>query len=91
MSGHGPQIGRLAFRREGERVNAYWAQTHTMKAAVLIGSIIVSVCDAEPELFDRFKTLMRDAFAGVVFRSVGVRPEWGGEQAAPEHERAGRA
>jgi hypothetical protein len=85
------QVGRLAFRREGERVHAYWARTETMDGAVWIGSILVSVCDAEPAVWDGFKNLMRDAFSGVVFQDMGIRPAWGGEQPAPEHERAGRA
>lgn len=85
------QIGRLAFRREGNVINAYWAQTSTMDEAVLIGSIRASVCEADEEVWDGFKVLMREAFSGIVFQTIGVRPAWGSEQAAPEHERAGRA
>lgn len=85
------QIGRLAFRREGARVNAYWARMDTMDPAILIGSILASVCDADPVVWEGFKNLMREAFSGIVFQETGERPLWADELPAPENERAGRA
>ena len=91
MSDQQVKVGRLAFRREGERINAYWAKPDTMAQSVMIGSILVSVCDADEKVWEGFKDLMRDAFSGIVFQEIGIRPIWGGEESAPEHERAGRA
>jgi hypothetical protein len=88
---HGPQLGRLAFRREGDNVNAYWAQTETMAEAMLLGSISVVICDRQVGIFDRFKDLMRDVMSEATFQATGVRPVWDGEHKAPEHERSGRA
>lgn len=85
------EIGRIAFRREGAVVNCYWAETDTMVGATLIGSIAVSVCDTEPEIWERFKELMCDAFSGIVRRAIGQSPGFTEERPAPEHERAGRA
>jgi hypothetical protein len=37
------QVGRLAFREEGEYWNAYFAAEHTMDGALLLGSIRLGV------------------------------------------------
>jgi hypothetical protein len=84
-------IGRLAFRHEGESINAYWAELGTMQDAMLLGTILQTLCDSQPGLFDKFKTLMREAMGEAVFQVTGIRPEWGGEESAPENERSGHA
>lgn len=85
------QCGRLAMRAEGEFWNAYLAKTDTMDDAVLLGSMRLSVVEASPENHDLFLDLMRVAMAEFVFQTTGIRPEFGGGHAAPEHERSGRA
>jgi len=85
------QIGRLAFRLEGEIINAYWADQDTMEGAILLGSFRARLADLEPKLWEGFKTLMRAAMDVVLLTEVGTAGEWGGEERAPEHERSGRA
>jgi hypothetical protein len=85
------QVGRLAMRVEGEFWNAYLAKTDTMADAVLLGSMRLSVVEASPENRDLFSDLMRVAMSEFVFQTTGIRAEFRGGHAAPEHERAGRA
>lgn len=85
------QIGRLAMRHEGEFWNAYLAKTDSMADAVLLGSMRVSIFQTSPEIKESFLDLMRAAMAEHVFQTTGIRPEFRGEHAAPEHERSGRA
>jgi hypothetical protein len=85
-------IGRLAFRVEGEMWNAYWAPRQTsMDGAILIGSIRLNAVTDKPARKDAFIRLMRESFSDAVREIVGVSPSWGAPESAPEHERAGRA
>jgi hypothetical protein len=71
------KIGRLAMREEGRFWNAYYALPGTMKDSIFIGSIQMAfVAD-----------LRRDCVADILEEQTGVRPTWGGEEIAPEHER----
>ena len=90
MSEHGPQIGRLALRVEGGFWNAYYAQQGTMTDAILLASIRMQYVQT-PERKRAFMDLMRECVADTIEEIVGVRPEWGGEEPAAEHERAGSA
>lgn len=81
-------VGRLALREEGEFWNAYYAMPNTMAGAMLLGCIRMRSV-ADPERKAAFMNLMREVVADIIESVVGVRPTWGGEQAAPEHERAG--
>ena len=85
------QIGRLAFRLEGEIINAYWADQDTMDGAILLGSFRARLADLEPKLLEGFKALMRAAMDTVLLLEIGAAGEWGGEEKAPEHERSERA
>lgn len=80
---------RLAIRHEGDFVNAYMALDDTMQDAKLLGSILHALVDANPKLFEQWKNTMRAAMAAIVKSICGTEPIWGGEQKAPEHERAG--
>ena len=44
-----------------------------------------------PERKAAFMGLMQDAVADILEQASGTRPTWNEPQAAPEHERAGRA
>ncbi|MEY5098604.1 MAG: hypothetical protein RJA36_1323 [Pseudomonadota bacterium] len=83
-----PQI-RLAFRKEGRYVNAYHASMHSMAGAVLMGSILVSLCERNPGIFEIFKALMKDAMSAMITNATGATVSCMTEQAAPEHEKAG--
>jgi len=90
MSDEQKQIGRLAIRKEGDVINAYYAMPGTMKDALWLSSITCSAAE-RPEVFEAFKNLGREIVGQILFEVTGVRPSWGGEQPAPEHERAGSA
>ena len=87
----GAQIGRLALRVEGEHWKAYWAREDSMEDAVFLGSIIMGAIADKPERKEQFMALMRDVIGDVMEEATGTRPDWGGPQQAPEHERAGSA
>lgn len=82
------QIGRLAMHHEGDYWRAYYALTDTMDGALLLGSIRMTIV-ADPKHKRAFMDLMQEAVADILEQATGVRPTWGGEKAAPEHERAG--
>lgn len=81
---------RLAFRKEGGFVNCYVAQEETMQDATHIGSMRVTALEADG-VWDDWKDLMRRVLSHHIKESIGVTPVWGGEQKAPESERAGEA
>ena len=86
-----PAPVRLAFREEGEYINAYLAYTDSMKDAQLLGSIRKSVCDRERSFFEAFRGLMQSAMAYVVADATGAELVFGETRAAPEHERTRKA
>lgn len=88
---HGPQLARLAFRVEGEYINAYFAKPDTMVDAQLLGSLSLGVANDNPPIGEGFKALMRGAMAEIVFKATGMRIEWGGDMPAPESERSSKA
>ena len=85
------KIGRLAMRQEGDNWNAYYAMPGTMVDALFLGSIRMAVITKNEQRKAAFMALMRDAVADVIEEIAGVRPTWGGPEAAPQHERAGNA
>jgi len=89
------QIGRLAFRQEGEWWNAYYALTDTMEGAIPLGSIrLTAVTRASPRnAYNKqaFIDLMRNLVADIIEEKSGTRPTWGEPHRAPEHERAGHS
>ena len=91
MSEPRQQIGRLAFRIEGDYWNAYYAMSDTMDGAVQLGSIRMAAVSYNPRRKQAFMDIMRDIVADILEEKIGTRPTWGGPQAAPEHERSGSA
>lgn len=85
------QFCRLAIRLEGTFVNAYFAQPGTMDKAFLIGSILHAIVSEDAAIFERWKELMFACLQSIIKNSTGLEASFGGEQVAPEHERAGRA
>lgn len=86
------QIGRLAFRHEGDWWVVYWApETHTMDGAVELARVGMQFVQTN-ERRDQFIQFASDAYSDIVEETIGVRPEFPTEpQPAPEHERSGSA
>lgn len=84
----GPKIGRLALRVEGNNWNAYYARDHTMEHAIFLGSLWMGLATNLTRK-QQFLDLMRECVADLIEDVAGVRPVWGGPEAAPEHERSG--
>jgi hypothetical protein len=83
-------IGRLAFRHEGEFWNAYWAPNlNNMDGILLIGSIRMATVNGMVR--EDFMTLMTNAFDVIVKDSLGKTPTWNKPKPAPENERGGNA
>ncbi len=91
MSEELKQVGRLAMRQEGGNWVAYYALTETMKDAIFLGSIRMNAILNNKKRKRIFMDIMRDIIADILEKETGTRPTWGGEQDAPEHERAGNA
>lgn len=86
----GPQVGRLSLRQDGAFWVAYYApRTDSMKDALPLGSIALSVIAEHPDRKQQFMDLMREVVGDIIEDTFGVRPVWGGAHQAPEHERAG--
>ena len=82
---------RLAFRHEGDKVNCYLADMHTMEDAQFIGCVPVAACDMDKQIFQDFKALMQKVFTVACVQTIGVAPSSFHDQPAPEHEKAGHA
>lgn len=89
MGKRGGQIGRLAMREEGGMWVAYYALNHTMRDALMLGCVRMAFIVGNEDRKLAFMGMMREAVADIVEAKIGVRPDWGGEEDAPEHERAG--
>lgn len=85
------QMGRLAFRVEGEMWNAYYATPDNMEGAIWLGSIAMRFVQDENRK-KRFMALMREAVGDILEEVTGCRPYWPEEEGhpAPEHERSKR-
>jgi hypothetical protein len=82
------QVGRLAFRVEGEFWNAYYARADSMKDAMLLGSLHMRLASLEPSK-RQFMALMQSAFTVLFKDATGATLAWPeGPQPAPEHERS---
>lgn len=83
------KVGRLAMRVEGETWNAYYAKPDTLKDAVFLGSIKMSLVENRGRR-DAFLALMKECVADMIEKVVGHRPTYPeGERPAPESERSG--
>lgn len=85
------QVGRLALRHEGNWWNAYYAYNDTMEGSILLGSIGMSVIQANEAHKIKFMELMKDVVTDIIEETVGVRPSWTESTKAPEHERSGHS
>lgn len=85
------KVGRLALRQEGENWVAYYAMPGTMEGAIFLGAIRMGAIVTVPARKEQFMNLMREVVADSIEETTGIRPKWGGAEAAPEHERSGNA
>ena len=85
------QIGRLAMRQEGGNWVAYYAMNETMDGAIFLGSIVMAGIIGHSGHKENFMNIMRDIVSEIIEDKTGIKPEWGGEITAPEHERSGNA
>ena len=85
------EIGRLAFRVEGDNWQAYYALPDTMLDAIPLASIRMALVMSQ-ERKDAFIALMRECVGDIIEAETGHRPVWPEPpHRAPEHERSGRA
>lgn len=79
---------RVAFRAEGEFVNAYFAAPDTMEDAILLASVRESALDNTPGAFKEYQALVQGIVATQV-RNLGLG-EYAGYRTrpAPPHERS---
>lgn len=84
------QLGRLAFRQEGNYWQAYYALTDTMEDAIPLSSIPM-VLAQYPDVKEAFISLMQLCMNKSIEEVIGETPEWKESQKAPEHERSGNA
>jgi hypothetical protein len=83
------QVGRLAFRVEGNTWVAYYALPDTMDGALVLGSIKMAL--VEDKIRKRiFMDLMKNAVGDFLEGKFGPIESWN-EQPAPESERSGSA
>ncbi len=84
-------IGRLAFRHEGDYWNAYYAVADSMNDAVPLAGIRFAIVHDYPARKAEFMNLMREVVGDLIEKQCGVRPIWPiPPQPAPEHEREDR-
>lgn len=74
---------RIAFRAEGEFVNAYLAKPNTMAGSVHLASFSKQVLDVQRETWHEYMELVQRAI-----QRLGAKVDFT-TQPAPEHERAG--
>jgi len=86
------QVGRLAFRVEGNLWVAYYALPNTMNDAIFLGSIQMAIVQ-DFSTKHIFMSLMRDAVSAIIKAQSGHDSDWPEPDGrpAPQHEKAGRA
>lgn len=83
---------RIAFREEGNMVNVYLAKQDSMDDAMLIGSIMKSILEADaPAQFEKLRELFQVGIAVCIKEVIGVEVQKFEISPAPEHEKAGNA
>lgn len=85
------KVGRIAFREEGAGWNAYYAAPDTMKDAIFLGSMRLSIAVNKPDLKQEFMDLMRSVVSAYLEDTTGRRPSWLAPERAPESERSGHS
>lgn len=81
------EVGRLAFRIEGNNWTAYWALPDTLKDAVFLGAISMALV-RNPARKDAFQALMHETVSDLMEQMYGERPNTI-TRPAPESERSG--
>ena len=84
-------LWRIAFRAEGEWVNAYYAEPNTMEGAILICSARKGCLQSTPGAFDDLQALARKIVSCAIADVGGTPPESWTTIIAPESERTGNA
>ena len=90
MSDDKHQVGRLAFRVEGDWWAAYYAKPDSMEGAFELGRIAMRLVQDRARK-EAFMTIMRDSISDFMQDIWGQRPDGFITSDAPEHERSGRA
>lgn len=87
------QVGRIAFREEGDNWAAYYAMPGTMEGALFLGSIRLAVAQQNERVKIGFIDLMCELVGDIIYERFGIRGKlgWGEPVRAPEAERAGKA
>lgn len=84
------ELGRLAFRIEGDMWVAYYAMTHTMEGAILVGSIRRAfVTDRKNKA--AFIRLMKQGAKPLLEEITQGKVKGWSTRPAPESERGGNA
>lgn len=84
------EVGRVAYRVEGDMWRVYYAQSDTMEGAIELASIRMTIV-ADPKIKAIFMSAMREIMTVVLEETVGATPDWTNPRTAPESERSGRA
>ena len=83
-------VGRLAFRVEGDNWVAYYAKMDTMNDAIFMGSIRMGLV-RDPDRKRAFMEIMKSALSDFIEEGFENKIESWNEERAPESERSGRA
>lgn len=83
-------VGRLAMRVEGYKWVAYYALPNSMEDAVWLGEVEMALV-SRVDRREQYLSFMRDVVADILEEKTGTRPGFNEPDAAPEHERSGRA
>ncbi len=79
---------RIAFREEGEFINAYLAPPDTMEGKLHVGAMRKSALEGTPGAFKEYQALMRSVVANATQAAgLGAPAEWR-TKVAPPHERS---
>lgn len=81
------ELGRLAFREEGNLWVAYFAKSDSMEGATVLGAISMKLVQNKKRRRE-FMELMKHCFSDVTEELFGQRAHWQKERPAPEHERS---
>jgi hypothetical protein len=83
-----PPFVRLAIRREGKMVNAYFAPPESMEAAKLVASINPHFINTDDK-FKRWREFLQEGLRDAVKGALGLEITDFVIDAGPEHERSG--
>lgn len=86
MNSNLKEMGRVAFREEGDKWNAYYAMPDTMKGSLYLGALNIDLA-RNPALKHAFMDLMRHVVSVMLEEVVGEKPIWKEPIDAPAHER----